>query len=425
MRRVVITGLGAVSPLGIGAKKSWESLLAGKSGIRRLGSEYDSFPSKVAGQVPSEEWTPKSLLRPGTDLRRTPLFAQYALAATDMALKDSKCDPELMDRSSVGVCVGSGIGGIQALYENSTALANGGYRKVSPLFVPSLLNNMAAGHISIAYGLKGLNHAVSTACTTGAHALGDAFNFIRLGMADMIVAGSAEACIHPLAVSGFARAKSLATKHNDFPESASRPFDKDRNGFVIGEGAAIVIMESLDSALQRDPSGASIYAEIVGYGMSGDAHHITAPTEYGDGAFRSMTSALKNANVDLSELDHINAHATSTQIGDMAEYAAICRLANRRDPQTKNPIYVSATKSATGHLLGAAGSLEAIFAILAVKHDVVPATLNLETVDEALEPCNTVSLVKSEPVKTQVNVALTNSFGFGGTNASLVFKKYN
>lgn len=421
MKRVVISGLGAISPLGIGARQSWEALLAGKSGISKLeGPEYDGIPSKVAGQIPAGEWEEgkKDLLPTGTDLRRTPLFAQYALAATKMAIADAQCDLKHINLDRVGVCVGSGIGGIQALYDNSTALDKGGYRKVSPLFVPSLLNNMAAGHISIAYGLRGLNHAVSTACTTGAHAIGDAFNFIRLGMADMVVAGSSEACIHPLAVSGFARAKSLATKHNDDPQQASRPFDKDRNGFVIGEGAAIAIVESLDHAKARN---APIYAEIVGYGMSGDAYHITAPADNGEGALRSMRSALTNANMNADVVDHVNAHATSTQIGDIAEYSAICQLADT--PSRAKPLYVSGTKSATGHLLGAAGSLEAVFAIMAVKHDTVPPTRNLQTVDEALPPCDKVSIASVEPIGTTVNVALTNSFGFGGTNASLIFTK--
>lgn len=376
------------------------------------GKEYEFSSSRVAGLVPKDEWDPNQWLDK-TSVRRVPLFAQYAMAAAKMALEDAQWSPEsAKELEETGVAVGSGIGGFDALYENAVNFHTVGYRKVSPLFVPSLLNNMAAGHISIAHKLRGPNHAVSTACTTGAHAIGDAANMIKLGMANVMVAGSTEASIHPLAVAGFARAKALATKFNDTPQEASRPFDASRDGFVIGEGAGVVIVEELEHAVAR---GAPIYAEVAGYGMSGDGHHITAPLEDGDGAYRSMAMALRAGAIDKAEVDYINAHATSTPLGDIAESRAITRLLDDRHPSQIN---VSSTKGATGHLLGGAGAVEAIFTVLAIRHGMLPPTLNLSSIGPEFE-CN---YVPKEAQQHRIRVALTNSFGFGGTNATLAFK---
>lgn len=399
--------------LTVGIKQAWANLVASKSGIVALsGKEYEFSSSRVAGLVPKDEWDPNQWLDK-TSVRRVPLFAQYAMAAAKMALEDAQWSPEsAKELEETGVAVGSGIGGFDALYENAVNFHTVGYRKVSPLFVPSLLNNMAAGHISIAHKLRGPNHAVSTACTTGAHAIGDAANMIKLGMANVMVAGSTEASIHPLAVAGFARAKALATKFNDTPQEASRPFDASRDGFVIGEGAGVVIVEELEHAVAR---GAPIYAEVAGYGMSGDGHHITAPLEDGDGAYRSMAMALRAGAIDKAEVDYINAHATSTPLGDIAESRAITRLLDDRHPSQIN---VSSTKGATGHLLGGAGAVEAIFTVLAIRHGMLPPTLNLSSIGPEFE-CN---YVPKEAQQHRIRVALTNSFGFGGTNATLAFK---
>lgn len=404
-------------------------MISSKSGITALGPEYDSIPSKVAGLVPTgpsgsqdglfepSEWMDKP------SIRRIPKFAQFSLAAATQALNDANWHPQSeSEREATGTAVGSSIGGIEAFYDNSVAFHTGGYRKMSPLFIPSLLNNMGAGHISIVHGLKGPNHSVSTACTTGAHAIGDAANFIRAGAADVMVAGSSEACVHPLAVAGFARAKSLCSKYNDNPEEASRPFDEERAGFVIGEGAGVMVLEELRHALAR---GANIYAELVGYGATGDAYHITAPIENGLGALRSMKSALRSARVVPESVDYINAHATSTPLGDVAEAAAIHELFGHSDSMefsnmsdSKMP-FVSSTKGATGHLLGGAGSVEALFTVLSIYHDTLPPTLNLDNPD--VSPINHVCNVAKSQL---INVAMTNSFGFGGTNASLIFQKY-
>lgn len=423
LMRVVVTGLGAVTPLGLGIDKSWKALLNGASGIVSLKDrpEYKGIPSQVAGLVPrgprfegkwdNDNWIDTS---PNlkVDTRRTPLFARYALAATQEALKLAQWPPlqpnEPLYRT--GVAVGSGIGGFDALVDNSRDFGEGNYRKVSPLFVPNLLNNMAAGHISIAYGLKGPNHSVSTACTTGAHAIGDAYNFIRLGMADVMVAGSTEASVHPLSVAGFARAKSLCTRYNDEPEKASRPFDQERSGFVISEGSGVMVLESLDHALKR--KAPNIYAEIVGYGMSADAVHITAPSPEGDGAYRAMAMAL--GNIDPNEVGYVNAHATSTLLGDRAESIAIHKLLSSK-------ACVSSTKGATGHLLGGAGSVEAIFTVLSLTTGKIPPTLNLESLEPDFPNCN---FIRVQTEADDLKYALTNSFGFGGTNSSLLFKKW-
>lgn len=441
-RKVVVTGLGVVSPLGVGVQHAWTSLLAGKSGIVSLDktvlADHPDVPCRIGGQVPrgpaaegqwdALDWIDKAALR------RVPLFAQYALAATKQALDDADWHPlttgDLAGQEATGVCVGSGIGGFEDVYDNVTAYNKGGYRKVAPLFIPRLLSNMAAGHISITHGLKGPNHAVSTACTTGAHAIGDATNFIALGMADVMVAGSAEASLHPVALAGFSRAKSVATAFNDTPELASRPFDKTRGGFVMGEGAGVFVLEELEHALKR---GAHIYAEVVGYGMSGDAHHITAPAESGDGARRSMEMAIKRAGVTPKSIGYVNAHATSTKLGDVAENNAICSvlLGSNDAARASKDIYkagpcdiaISSTKASIGHLLGGAGSVEALFTVLALRDNKLPPTLNLDDPDDGFL-CNYVPKVAQTPAEP-LEYAMSNSFGFGGTNATLLFKKWS
>lgn len=442
-RRVVVTGLGVVSPLGVGVKTAWPRLIEGQSGIKSLDStilkDHADVPCRVGGVVPTGgnystdgSWDPLDWCEKGS-LRRIPRFAQFALAAAKQALDDAKWHPELEEqRGRTGVCIGSGIGGFEDMYQNVTAFNAGGYRKVGPLFIPRLLTNMAAGHVSIAHGFKGPNSAPATACTTGAHAIGDATNMILLGMADVMVAGSSEASLHPVALAGFARAKSVATGFNDVPEQASRPFDKRRGGFVMGEGAGILILEELQHALDR---GADIYAEVAGYGMSGDAHHITAPADTGDGAKRSMKMALDRAGIKPSQIDYVNAHATSTKIGDVTENRAICEvLAGSEDSpreqgwfkESVKDINISSVKSSIGHLLGGAGSVEALFTILALKHDILPPTLNLEEPDVEFQS-NYVPFKAQrgkEQLGKELEYALTNSFGFGGTNASLIFKKY-
>ncbi|APA15183.1 hypothetical protein sscle_14g099530 [Sclerotinia sclerotiorum 1980 UF-70] len=429
MRRVVVTGLGAITPLGVGIRPTWSRLLAGNSGIVSLPSNYfeasqrESLPSTVAGLVPcgnegKDSWRPSDWLEKGEDSRMAK-FSQYAIAATEMALQDAGWKPQKQeDKESTGVCLGSGIGGLDELYTTSKNYSTMGYKSVSPFFVPKLLINLAAGHISMKYGFEGPNHAVTTACTTGAHSIGDASRFIAFGDADVMIAGGSESCIHPLAFAGFAKARSLARQYNDDPESSSRPFDRDRCGFVISEGAGVVVLEELEHAKAR---GAEIYAEVRGYGCSGDAHHITAPREDGAGAFLAMKRALKNARIAPREVDYINAHATSTPLGDAAENAAITRLMlGEEGVGSPGQIAVSSTKGAIGHLLGAAGAVEAIFSILAVKENILPPTLNLHNPDENMN-CN---YVPFSAQGKEVRVSVSNSFGFGGTNASLAFSKY-
>ncbi|KAM3081113.1 Mitochondrial beta-keto-acyl synthase [Clarireedia jacksonii] len=429
MRRVVVTGLGAITPLGVGTILTWNRLLASHCGIANLSNieptaRWKPLPSKVAGIVPTgskEEgkWQASDWLSEG-DERRMARFTQYAIAATEMALDDAGWRPQIQEEKEyTGVCLGSGIGNLEILYDTSVEFDRLGYKKVSPLFVPKLLINLAAGHISMKYGLQGPNHAVTTACTTGAHAIGDASRFIAFGDANVMVAGGSESCIHPLALAGFAKSRSLATAYNDDPTSASRPFDRDRCGFVIAEGAGVVVLEELEHAKAR---GAEIYAEVRGYGCSGDAYHITAPREDGAGAYLAMKKALKNAGISPESVDYINAHATSTPLGDIAENAAISRLMlGEEGVQHESQITVSSTKGAIGHLLGAAGAVEAIFTILAIKENKIPPTLNLRNQDDAFKS-NYVPLTAQEK---EVNVALSNSFGFGGTNASLAFSKYS
>ncbi|KXT08825.1 hypothetical protein AC579_1896 [Pseudocercospora musae] len=430
MRRVVVTGLGAVTPLAAGIKQTWRRLLNSESGIVSTtikGSQFEALPSRIAGLVPlgSREdgrWQAKDWL-PASEERQMALFAQYAIACAHEALDDAGWHPtKEEDLEATGVTIGSGIGNLDEAYSTSIAFHESGYRKVSPLFVPRLLINLAAGHVSIRYGFKGPNHAATTACTTGIHAIGDASRLITFGDADVMVAGGAESCIHPLAIAGFARARSLATDWNDDPSASSRPFDRDRAGFVIGEGAGVVVLEELEHAKARN---AHIYAEIKGYGLSSDAYHMTAPKETGHGAFLAMKQALKHAQIKPEQIDYVNAHATSTKLGDAAENAAIKNLLLGHDGRSKaSEINVSSTKGAIGHLLGAAGAVEAIFTILATFNDILPPTLNLDNPGDppANFDCNYVPRTAQQH---SVKAALTNSFGFGGTNASLCIAKYN
>lgn len=419
--RVVISGLGMISPLGTSVATSWKNLLQGKSGLVSTTTLPDykqgwsEIPAKVVGKVPG--WNSEDHLE-RSELRRMALFAQYAVAATKEALTDAKIDLDSVDKSKVGVALGSGIGSFEDVYNNLVAFNSGGYRKVQPLFIPKLLTNMAAGNISIKYGFEGPLHSVSTACATGLHAIGDAYNFIRNGYADIMVCGGTESSLHPLALAGFARARSLATAFNDDPEAASRPFDALRSGFVLSEGCGVLVVESLDSALGRS---APILAEITGYGLSGDANHITAPREDGEGAFKAMQMAIDRSGVSRDAVDYINAHATSTVIGDRAENNAIGRLFNKSD------LAVSLTKGSMGHLLGAAGAVELIFTVKAIQEQIAPPTRNLTDVGghEGDDKSKfKFDYVGHEGKKMEIRNALCNSFGFGGVNLSICFSKY-
>ena len=418
MKRVVVTGLGLVSPLGCGVDATWERLVAGRSGIGAIQSfDVADLPAKIAAQVPrgetaegyfnADDWvSPK-------DQRRMDTFIVYALAATEQAVTDADWKPmDEEERRRTGVLIGSGIGGLPEIARGSALMERGQTRKLSPFFIPAALINLASGHVSIKYGFKGPNHAVVTACATGAHALGDAARMIMWDDADVMIAGGTEAAVCRLGIAGFAAARALSTKFNDTPEKASRPWDRDRDGFVMGEGAGVVVLEELEHAKKR---GAKIYAEIVGYGMSGDAHHITAPAENGDGALRCMQMAFRRAGMSPDEIDYINAHGTSTPLGDEIELGAVKRLFGA----AAESVSMSSTKSSIGHLLGAAGAAEAIFSILAIKNGIVPPTLNL---DNPSEGCD-IDLVPHVAKERTVGAALSNSFGFGGTNASLIFRK--
>jgi 3-oxoacyl-[acyl-carrier-protein] synthase II len=416
MRRVVITGMGLVTPLASGVEASWKRLVAGESGVRGIQScDVSDLPSKIAGQVPlgdsaNDHFNADDYVT-SKDQRKMDTFIVYALAAAVQAVKDSGWEPQDEEsRERTGVLIGSGIGGLQGIYDASVLLHEKGPRRISPFFIPASLINLASGHVSIRFGFKGPNHAVVTACSTGAHAIGDAARLIALDDADVMVAGGAEATICRIGIAGFAAARALSTGFNDTPEHASRPWDRDRDGFVMGEGAGIVILEELEHARKR---GAKIYAEVVGYGLSGDAYHITAPSETGSGAERAMRAALKRAKLDVDGIDYINAHGTSTPLGDEIELKAVKRVFG--DQAFK--LSMSSTKSAIGHLLGAAGAVEAIFSILAIRDQVVPPTLNL---DNPSEGCD-IDLVAKQAKQRKVRAALSNSFGFGGTNASLIF----
>src|SRR5579863_2310361 len=417
MRRVVVTGLGMVTPLGTGHKANWERLTNGVSGLRAIEHfDVSDLPAKIAGQVPLGTDEPykfnvDSVVTP-KDRRRMDDFIVFALAAATEAVKDAGWQPEDEEsRERTGVMIGSGVGGLPAIDDTSQTLAKDGPRRVSPFFIPMSLINLASGHVSIRFGFKGPNHAVVTACSTGAHAIGDAARLIMLDDADVMVCGGAEAAVCRLGLAGFAAARALSTAFNDDPPRASRPWDRDRDGFVMGEGAGILVLEEYEHAKKR---GAKIYAEVIGYGMSGDAYHLTAPSEDGNGAYRSMRNALKRAQIAPDQIDYINAHGTSTPLGDEIELGAVKRLFG--DHAYK--LSMSSTKSAIGHLLGAAGAVEAIYSIKAINHGLVPPTLNL---DNPSEGCD-IDLVPHKAKEKKVTVALSNSFGFGGTNASLIFR---
>ena len=419
MRRVVVTGLGTVSPLACGVEETWSRLLAGHSAARRITTfDVSDLPCQVAcvppkgdgsdGTYNSDHWMePK-------EQRKVDEFIVYAMAAATQALTDGGWNPQTYEeQTTTGVMIGSGIGGIGGIYEGSIVLHEKGPRRVSPFFIPGRLANLASGYVSITHGLKGPNHAVTTACSTGAHAIGDAARMVALGDAEVMLAGGTESAVNRVGIAGFSACRALSTSYNDTPERASRPYDKGRDGFVMGEGAAVVMVEALEHALAR---GAKIYAEVVGYGMSGDAFHITSPSEDGDGAYRCMKAALKRAGIAASQIDYINAHGTSTPLGDEIELRAIERLLGEHAAN----VSMSSTKSAVGHLLGAAGALEAIFSILAIRDGIAPPTLNLDNPSVETK----IDLVPHVARKRTINVALSNSFGFGGTNASLVFQRY-
>lgn len=419
MRRVVVTGLGLVTPLACGVEATWKRLIAGESGLGLIESfDVSDLPSKVAGQVPRGQladgrFNPDDWVAP-KDQRKIDDFILFGIAAADMAIADSGWVPQNDDqRERTGVMIGSGIGGLSTIYETSLILKEKGPRRVSPFFIPSALINLASGQVSIKHGFRGPNHSVVTACSTGVHAIGDAARLITLDDADVIVAGSTEAACCRIGMAGFAAARALSTSFNDTPERASRPWDKDRDGFVMGEGAGILVLEELEHAKRR---GAKIYAEVTGYGLSGDAHHITAPPEDGNGGFRSMRAALKRAGLAVDQIDYVNAHGTSTPIGDEIELGAVKRLFG--DHAYK--LSMSSTKSATGHLLGAAGSVEAIFCILAMRDQIVPPTRNLDSPSASCD----IDLVPHKAKARRVRHALSNSFGFGGTNASIVVSQF-
>jgi len=415
MTRVVITGLGLLTPLGRGVEGNWESLTQSKSGIRAIESfDVSDLPCRIGGQVPQEEDHPyrfdvDALVSP-KERRRMDDFIVFGLAAADDAIADSGWVAESdQDKERTGVIIGSGIGGLQTIYDNSIVLQEQGPRRISPFFIPSSLINLVSGQVSIKHGFKGPNHAVVTACSTGAHAIGDAARMIKYGDADVMVAGGAEAALCRIGLAGFAAAKALSTSYNDTPQTASRPWDKGRDGFVMGEGAGVVVLENYEHAKAR---GAKIYAEVLGYGLSGDAYHITAPAENGDGGFRAMRGAIADAGLSTEDIDYVNAHGTSTPKGDEIELGAVKRLFGK---QADN-LSMSSTKSAIGHLLGAAGSVEAIYSVLALKNQLAPPTLNLEDPSDGCD----IDLVPQTAKARDIRFALSNSFGFGGTNASLV-----
>ncbi len=420
MRRVVITGLGLVTPLGSGVEPVWERLIAGKSGLRGIQSfDVSDLPAKIAGQVPHGE-TSEGLFNAADyvapkDQRKIDRFIVYGMAAAQQAIEDSGWTPD--DDEGLwrtGVMIGSGIGGLETIYDGSITVHEKGPRRLSPFFIPAALINLVSGQVSIRYGFKGPNHAVVTACSTGAHAIGDAARLIMLDDADVMIAGGAEAAVCRLGSAGFSASRALSTNFNETPERSSRPWDEDRDGFVMGEGAGVLVLEELEHAKAR---GATIYAEVVGYGLSGDAHHITAPPEDGNGGYRAMQSALKRAGLEPSDIDYINAHGTSTPLVDEIEVGAVKRLYG----DAVKDLNMSSTKSAVGHLLGAAGAVESIFSILAIRDNVAPPTLNLDNPSPA---CGGIDLTPHEAKERPIRRALSNSFGFGGTNASLILAEY-
>tara|TARA_X000000950_G_scaffold108786_1_gene137141 strand:+ start:235 stop:1485 length:1251 start_codon:yes stop_codon:yes gene_type:complete len=414
MRRVAVTGMGLLTTLGNNLEISWDNLVNCKSGIKQINHfDVSELPSKIAGYINNnpedENYFNKSLFLEPKDLKRNDRFIQYGLLAAKMAIEDAGLI-NLTDEEKlrVGVSVGSGIGGLETIYNGSLTINSKKNKKLSPFFIPSSLVNLLSGQISIKYGYKGPNHSVVTACATGAHSIGDSGEFIKRGAADVMIAGGSEAAVCKLGIAGFCAARSLSTSYNDRPNEASRPWDKDRDGFVMGEGSGIIVLEEMEHAKRR---GANIYAELVGYGMSGDAHHITSPSEDGDGGFRAMKEALTMAKIPSEHVNYINAHGTSTKKGDEIELNAIQKL-------FKHNIFVSSTKSSIGHLLGAAGSVESIFSIMSINKKILPATLNLQN---PIETSN-VNLIPITPLEKKINYVLSNSFGFGGTNTALLFK---
>ena len=419
MRRVVITGMGMVSPLGCGVETTWQRLLKGESGAKKIDTfDVSDISCRIACVVPrgdgsggtfnADQWMePK-------EQRKVDNFILFGMSAAKQALDDAGWRPQSYEeQTSTGVLIGSGIGGIEGIAANAVILHEKGPRRVSPFFIPGRIINLASGYVSIEFGLKGPNHAVVTACSTGAHAIGDAARMVALGDAEVMVAGGTESPVNRISLAGFAALRALSTGFNEDPTRASRPYDKDRDGFVMGEGAGAVVVEALEHAKAR---GAKIYAELIGYGMSGDAYHITAPSPDGDGAFRCMSMALKRAGITAGDIDYINAHGTSTPLGDEIELGAVQRLVGN----AAGRVSMSSTKSCIGHLLGAAGAVEAIFSILAIRDGVAPPTINLD--NPSVE--TPIDLVPHKARKREINIALSNSFGFGGTNASLIFTRY-
>ncbi len=423
MRRVVVTGIGAVTPVGGDATTSWKNLLAGKSGIRKI-TEFpvDDLKCQIAGLVPcgdsngnrkDGDFNPDDWMTPG-ERKRTDPFVVFGMAAACQAIHDSGWMPEDEEsRTRTGVLIGSGAGGLQRIYDTSVALFDKGPRYVSPFFIPAMLINLISGHVSIKYGFKGPNHSVVTACATGTHAIGDASRLVAYGDADVMVAGGTEASVCRLGMAGFTACRAMSTQYNDSPETASRPWDKGRDGFVMGEGAGVVVLEEYEHAKKR---GAKIYGEIVGYGMSGDAHHITAPAADGDGAYRAMKAAFGRTDHTPEALDYVNAHGTSTPLGDVIEAHAIRRLLGDK----AGDVSISSTKSATGHLLGGAGGIEAVFTLMAMQANMCPPTLNL---NDPADECAGLDLTPHTAKSREISLAMSNSFGFGGTNASLIFAK--
>ena len=419
MRRVVVTGMGMLTPLGCGVEPTWARLLKGERGAKKVDTfDVSDIAAKIACVIPRGDGTngtydPDKWMEP-KEQRKVDAFIVYAMCAARQALDDAGWHPKTQDeQTATGVLIGSGIGGIEGIAETAVILHEKGPRRVSPFFIPGRIINLASGFVSIEFGLKGPNHAVVTACSTGAHALGDAGRMVALGDADVMVAGGAESPVNRMALAGFSALRALSTAFNDDPTRASRPYDKARDGFVMGEGAGAVVLEELEHAKAR---GARIYAELVGYGMSGDAYHITAPAPDGDGAYRCMSMALKRAGITADDIDYINAHGTSTPLGDEIELGAVQRLVGNSAAR----VSMSSTKSCIGHLLGAAGAVEAIFSILAIRDGIAPPTINLD--NPSVE--TPIDLVPRQARKREINTALSNSFGFGGTNASLIFRRY-
>ncbi|MBX9739340.1 MAG: beta-ketoacyl-ACP synthase II [Beijerinckiaceae bacterium] len=420
MRRVVVTGLGLVTPLGCGVEATWSRLIAGENGANRVENfDVSDIACQIACQIPRGDgsdgsFNPDQWMEP-KEQRKVDDFIIFAVSAATQALADAGWAPKSYeDQTSTGVLIGSGIGGLGGIYEASITLKEKGPRRISPFFIPGRLINLASGYVSIQHGLKGPNHAVVTACSTGAHAIGDAARLVAFGDADVMVAGGAESAVNRLSLAGFAACRALSTGFNDRPQMASRPYDRDRDGFVMGEGAGCVVLEEYEHAKAR---GAKIYGELIGYGLSGDAYHITAPTEDGDGAFRCMKAALKRAGIEPGDIDYINAHGTSTPLGDEIELGAVQRLVG----DSASKLSMSSTKSSVGHLLGAAGAVEAVFSVLAMRDQIAPPTLNLENPTVKTE----IDLVPLKPRKRKIDTVLSNSFGFGGTNASLIFRRVN